>query len=703
MQDSSKSTSQLDDNSPLLRWLVPSVLALALAVIAAGMTWPLVPNITRAVTDPGDPYINAFTLDWVSHKLTTDPHNLFDSPLFHPERKTLAFTEHLIGLALFALPFHVADVPPLLTYNLLFLLSFVANGLAAYLLVGEVTSSRWAGCVAALVYAFLPYRMAQASHLQHIWSPWLPLSLWALLRLYRKPSLARACILAFTIVMLGLSNVHWLLFGLVALSVSAALIAFYSATPLRFTSMALIAIATGCLVLLPTLLPYRWVAREYGMVRSHEETAHFSAHLSDWLIPSGSSKIWRGAAIPHEGERRLFPGVLMPLGAIVGLFFLRRRDFAPAYRARSGKGPPLPALLFAAWIILGVIGSLGLNGPFHRLLFEYIEPFRALRVPARWAIVTYTGMAALSGAAVAWLMRRDTLLRRTVVVIFCTAFLYEVRTAPVRWFLAPEDESEVYEWLRTSPHGGGVIELPIWSMSSEYEYTLAAAGHRRATVNGASGFASPTQARLAALFNQSPIPNALIDELRAADVRLIILHADRMGEREEDTVSFLMHHRRAGRLAYIGRFFHDHRGDYVFALTGGGQEIPQVTAKELVESELDELTSRRFLATDRLVGLHYLPRPGAKVTGELTVDGWAVSLYPITSATVLFNNGRIRIPAEFYARDDLREVYPGLSRIGYRLTLRKPPEVWRNADVEVEVTDAAGRRRRLPQVWFDWE
>ncbi|HEX7708954.1 MAG TPA: hypothetical protein VF701_21035, partial [Thermoanaerobaculia bacterium] len=91
-----------------------------------------------------------------------------------------------------------------------------------------------------------------------------------------------------------------------------------------------------------------------------------------------------------------------------------------------------------------------------------------------------------------------------------------------------------------------------------------------------------------------------------------------------------------------------------------------------------------------------------KVVGDLTVDGWAVSLYPITSATVLFNNGRIRIPAEFYARDDLREVYPGLSRTGYRLVIRKPPEVWTTADVQVEITDAAGRRSRLPQVWFDW-
>jgi hypothetical protein len=32
---------------------------LLFAVLAAFMTWPLLPNINRAVAYPGDPYINA--------------------------------------------------------------------------------------------------------------------------------------------------------------------------------------------------------------------------------------------------------------------------------------------------------------------------------------------------------------------------------------------------------------------------------------------------------------------------------------------------------------------------------------------------------------------------------------------------------------------------------------------------------------------
>src|SRR5262249_47386338 len=69
-----------------------------------------------------------------------------------------------------------------LTYNVAFLFSFVLAGVGMYALVRVLTKSRAAAAVAAVWYAFSPYRMAQAqlAHVQMLATGWMPIALWAL-------------------------------------------------------------------------------------------------------------------------------------------------------------------------------------------------------------------------------------------------------------------------------------------------------------------------------------------------------------------------------------------------------------------------------------------------------------------------------------------------------------------------------------------
>ena len=59
---------------------------------------------------------------------------------------------------------------------------------------------------------------------------------------------------------------------------------------------------------------------------------------------------------------------------------------------------PEAILVGGVWAVLGFFGSLGMNFPFHRVLFETVFLFRSVRVPARWAMVAYLGLAVLAGA-----------------------------------------------------------------------------------------------------------------------------------------------------------------------------------------------------------------------------------------------------------------------------------------------------------------
>ena len=541
--------------SPRYRnWIVALAVAALLAVLAIVMTWPLLPNLDRAVTDPGDPYINTFTLDWVASRLAEGSLETFDAPILYPAEKSLAFTEHMIGLGLLALPLRAAGLPPLTVYNILFLLGFVASGMGAWLLAWHLSRSHLGAAAAAVFYAFVPYRMGQASHLQHVWSAFLPLSLWALLRLRERPTASRAAVFTITVLLLGLTNVHWLLFAGVALGLSAILLAVRGAHRLRFSGSVLAAFFIALVLLLPTLLPYRYVATRYGASRGADEVRAYSATPSDWLAPAAYSRTYSGSRAEHEPERRLFPGVALLIGTAAGLVAARRAH------------PGFPVLVL--WLVLGWIGSLGINTPLHRWLFEYFEPFRAIRVPARWSMIAYTAMAIIAALALTGATRRRSrLLAIAITAAAFLAFLYEARTFPIRWYLRGTDEAAVYRWMRDLPPDVATLELPIQSQASEYEYTLATTIHHHPIVNGASGFVPPFQRRVIEDAHSSPVPDALLDRLQEARVRLLVVHADRLGEREVPTIEFLGRNLAKGRLAIIGRFAHEQRDDYVFLIS----------------------------------------------------------------------------------------------------------------------------------------
>ena len=111
------------------------------------------------------------------------------------------------------LPVYALTGNIILSYNLLFLSTFVLSGLGMFLFVREITGSARAGFVAGLIYAFAPYRVPQFSHLQVISSQWMPFALYGLRRYFddaarmahRSPAAARA-------VAQNLSNGYFLLF-----------------------------------------------------------------------------------------------------------------------------------------------------------------------------------------------------------------------------------------------------------------------------------------------------------------------------------------------------------------------------------------------------------------------------------------------------------------------------------------------------------
>lgn len=639
--------------------LAEIAIGILFVVLSVAMTWPLARSFRQVVADPSDPYINSWILDWDWYATLHQPLSLFEANVFYPAHHSLAYSENLYGIALLLFPFRAAGVAPLTAYNIAMLAGYACSGFAAYLLGHHLSKSVWAGVAAGVFYAFLPFRFTHASHVQHVWGAWLPLLLLMLFRYQERPTWGRAAAFGAVFLMNGLTNIHALLFGTLAIAATALLL---RPKPLPLA----VCTTVAGILLLPFLMPYIEVAKLYGMQRGWRETKLFSALPGDWLVSNTANHLYRvlqNTAV--NPERWLFPGFLcLAVGA-----------FAVAVRSRAAA----TALL---WIVLGFVGSLGTHNIFHRFLFRHVIGFRAIRVPARWAMIAYAGLAIAVALGTGVLSRK----RPWIGALIAAAFVVELWSAPFLWYIAIPEPPAVYAWIAAA-RPRAIVELPMGG-DFDYQYMLYATAHHRPMLNGVSGFAPPEYLRLAASAQRNPIPDTFVDELRRTGCELVIVHTNDAPVRE-----WLAREIARGRLAYERHF----DSDWVFRLGGTPRPDPQLDAFLRGEPTFNE----------RAFGMLDEPKPGAHLRGGAKFSGWAMSPYGLREVNLLFNNGRIRRKAALSANPYLNRVFPF-----YDVTTRpvftlefteRPKEMWQWTDVQTEIVDGHGRSVRLPDRFIEWQ
>jgi len=494
-------------------------------LLAIALTWPLAIQLHTAVADHGDPLLNAWIIDWNCHALTHAPLRLFDAPIFHPAKFPLAFSEHMTGVALLVLPFHLAGLGAVAVYNIAILLSFALAGYGAFVLARVVTGDT------------ISFKFDHLSHVQIIASGWIPLTLAALLLFHRTGSVKHAALFAAAFVMNGLTNIYWLMFTAFAVAVTIAF--------LRIVNRRLvIALVVAGLVLLPFLIPYQVVSKTYRMSRTSRESMGGSATWGDWVTASPASLLygWREG---HQ-ERHLFPGVLAialfafaawphhftlwkPKRALAIIAIVCAIAGCILVRWHKSDVPFMLAVIFliaalpwrehvvhaerwvaSIWIAIGFIGSFGEHSFLHSFLFRLIEPFRATRTPARWAIIAYCGLAIWMAIGAAKLPRLRLALLALSIVEVIPRFT---------WQHVPAQFPPVYAWLaKTQP--ACAIELPIGWNETEAGYVLASTTHRVPIMNGVSGFDPP----LHDMLKKHPYDDAMLDLIERNGATVVIVH-----------------------------------------------------------------------------------------------------------------------------------------------------------------------------------
>jgi hypothetical protein len=509
----------------LARFATAAKLVPLFTLLTAIMTWPQAASIATAAQEHQDVFFNMWRFAWVAHALATSPARLFDGNIFHPEPRTLTFSDAMPVEAFLAAPFLWAGTPPVLVHNLMLLAGIVLSAVGIAVLVRSLTGSLAAGVTAGVVFAFAPYRFEHYMHMELQWTVWIPWTFWALHRTLETGARKFGALTGVFLALQFLSSIYYGVFLATLMGLVAVLLLCELRRP-RLTN-ALAALAAGATLAIVLAAPYAtaYLATKQQMGgRSAEQVLTFSAQPSSYTIATDGNYLYGERSAPRgRPERRLFPGILAVLLAVVGLLL---------------RPPSAQAIAYLLALAAAFEMSLGAYGYSFSFLYRHVPVFDALRAPARLGIFVVFFLAVLAAwghAAVeaaipqAW--------KRVLAVVICGVLLLEYWVAPLRLVPYPNVPPPLYAWLAQQPRGV-VAEFPMPVPEAlpgdEARYAYMSTFHWMPSVNGYSGYYPPSY--LTRIDRLREFPNARSTQvLRSDGVRYVIVHAsayapDRAGE-----------------------------------------------------------------------------------------------------------------------------------------------------------------------------
>ena len=353
-------------------------------VFTVAMTWPQARHLASEAVPHQDVYFNMWRLEWFAHAMRTAPARLFDANIFYPERRTLALSDAMIVEGAVASPLIWAGIRPVLVHNLMMLGGVALSGAAMFALGLSLTGSRGAGLIAGAIFAFAPYRVEHAMHMELQWAMWMPLAFLALHRAFLSGRPAWGVAAGGFVALQMLSSVYYGIFLAALLAVAGVLLLAVNGR--RTPRGTLIGLAAGAGLAAVICGAY---SRPY--VRAHARTGDrpvaevtsFSATPKSYVVATPGNLLYgRWHARWGGPERRLFPGFTALVLALIGMLVSRRRRITVLYLI-------LLALAFDA--------SLGFGGVTFGFLYQWIGVFHGLRAMARLGIAVLLCLGVLAG------------------------------------------------------------------------------------------------------------------------------------------------------------------------------------------------------------------------------------------------------------------------------------------------------------------
>jgi len=541
------------------------IVAAGYLATAIAFTWPVARHLGSATVQPmGDPLLNAWILAWDATSALHGFHGYWTGLFFYPYPDTVAYSEHLLGIALFTAPLQWSTGNPVLSLNVAIIGSAVLAGFGMWLLARDLCGRDDVAFVAGLAFACAPFRGPHIAHLQVLASGWIPVSLWALGRYLRTRERRWLGAWAIAFFLNAASNGYYLYFATVPTAIVFAHGLWRSRAHARrmLLDMAVagLAVIAG---LAPIAAAYLRVRREQGLSRTLADALQYSADFASYVHASERLWLW-GALLPAgRPELQLFPGLVVVTLAAAAIV----RTPAPRREVETGGRPsPSDGRVYAAIAVVALVLSLGprirvfgatlpFQGPYGWLM-AIVPGLDGLRVPARLAPIVSLGLA---GAAAVGLERCTARLSRgwrLAVVGACgLAIALEGYAGPLTLERVPSpgmaSDRAGYDWLREQTPGP-LLELPIGGTPERVRYLASTLVHGHRIVNGYSGYGSALQGFVGVPFRDLDRLGDALRMARALGIRWVAVHAPLFG-RDREPGDALVRALRAAGPEQVGR------------------------------------------------------------------------------------------------------------------------------------------------------
>lgn len=509
------------DSRPSDIWFA-ALLYVALTLL---FVYPLVIHIDdHVLAVVPDAFLYMWTLAWDTHAFIHQPFSIFDANIFYPERGTLAYSENLIGSAIFAAPVLWLSGNIVLTINVVELLSTALCGLGAYVLARRVGVGKSGAVVSGLIFAFSPPRFLRMDQLHMTAIQWMPFSL-ASQHAYWDGGRRRDLRLAAAFFTLQvLSSGHGAVFLTIA---SLSLLAYRMTVGQRLDVGGCLRDLglPGALLLAPAALvalPYLAIRGEMGLKRGLDWEIPPSSFLaSPTYVHSFVLSLFPHARINETAGGEFFPGYL-PLVLAAACFWWPGARFASSDPRRRRV-----ALFYGLLTLVSLWLSIG--PPFGLWRFVYWLPgLNFIRAASRFTLLALLGLAILAGAGFDRVADRFRPSRRLMLAVCVGGLLLAEFAVPVSTTPYTFDNPAVDRWLAGRRAPFAVAEAPVQHRLDERRqttYMLHSTAHWQRTVHGYSGLRPPLHENLYEQLTRFPDEESL-RSLEGLGVNYVVVHTD---------------------------------------------------------------------------------------------------------------------------------------------------------------------------------
>ena len=491
----------------------------------------------------------------------------FTTTSFYPNSYSLLFSDLLLPQAILFIPFYLVTKNLILSFNVIFLLTFVLNYISAFLFWKVIFKKNFLAFLGSLLVIFSPFFHIEYSHFQML-SFWpFFFSLYFLFKEDSGRKYLNAFLTGLFLSLQFLASVYLSFYLLTFISL-VFLIRIVKRQEIKTSLVkALVVGITFILICGVFIKGYIDMRNTYNVKRNIEEYISYSANLSDYIFSRPIDSVihnlpiverWNAQNKSHWIGQAAFPGFLIFVLSIVGLFIFKKDKKSIWFILNLDD----QKVLFLLVTIIGFIFSLGprlvFNGTYahiplpYSLVLKFVPMFESIRVSARWSFLFYLGLIffALLGLNKITNNKYKKYIFAFVFVFMLLEYVPLNIKATADNYL--DDRDVMLESLcKNRPEV--LLELPVTHLDAENDIALglsyitklqlASTHHKCLLFNGYSGYDLPSIIDLSQRTNQfidAQDANGFYNALKSQNITLFKLNPDRFPtERQANLQKFL--------------------------------------------------------------------------------------------------------------------------------------------------------------------